>query len=200
MSAASRRLGPQAADHPAAVAPARACGRAAGVRRLEAVDGAASGIGGAQWPRPDRGPARRRPRPPRRPARQPPPARWCAARSPACRRAAPGPASGPSPARRAAPGSPRGRASRSDALQHGVGALRALDGQHLALRHHHGLAGVDDARAPAARQSRAPRRPQSSSPERHAAHAARVRPAGRGPPRARRAPEALAPRRSARRA
>ena len=30
-------------------------------------------------------------------------------------------------------------------LQHGVGALCALDGQHRALRHHHGLAGVDDA-------------------------------------------------------
>ena len=55
-----------------------------------------------------------------------------------------------------------------DPLQHGIGAFRALDGEHLAVRHHHGLAGIDGAQRLRARQSPAPRR-RDPAPERHAA-------------------------------
>ena len=85
-------------------------------------------------------------------------ARRCADRWPACRRAVPARAWDPWSARRGAPASPAPRSSAATRSQHGVGALRTLDRQHLARRPRPPPGRHRGARAPRGRQSRARRR------------------------------------------
>ena len=108
-------------------------------------DGAARRVGGAHWPRPvehQHGPL---PRPRCPPGPRPRPRSTVRGPIAGMSTRSSWPGLGPlasTPPRRRQP-SAAGQAG--DPLQHRVGAFGAFDGQHLAVRHHHRLAGIERA-------------------------------------------------------